>query len=158
MHPESMELMQDFRDRYMAEIGSVLDVGGADVNGSYRDLFPAWGYVTLDHRDSDICVDGYEWPEIGPYDVVISGQCLEHDPRFWLTLQNMTRVLKPGGLLCLIVPSQGHIHGDENMDDCYRFLPDAMPAFAELMGVELLEQSQDGTKWGNVRGIFRKPE
>lgn len=38
------------------------------------------------------------------FDVVMSNATLEHDPRFWLTLAEMRRVLKPGGLLLVGVP------------------------------------------------------
>src|SRR5271166_1615924 len=38
------------------------------------------------------------------FDVVVSNATLEHDPRFWLTLAEMRRVLKPGGLLLIGVP------------------------------------------------------
>lgn len=40
----------------------------------------------------------------GSFDVVVSNATLEHDPRFWLTLSEMRRVLKPGGLLLIGVP------------------------------------------------------
>ncbi len=40
----------------------------------------------------------------GAFDVVVSNATLEHDPRFWLTLAEMRRVLKPGGLLLIGVP------------------------------------------------------
>src|SRR5277367_829530 len=38
------------------------------------------------------------------FDVVVSNATLEHDPRFWLTLAEMQRVLKPGGLVLIGVP------------------------------------------------------
>jgi SAM-dependent methyltransferase len=40
----------------------------------------------------------------GLFDVVVSNATLEHDPRFWLTLAEIQRVLKPGGLLLIGVP------------------------------------------------------
>ena len=38
------------------------------------------------------------------FDVVVSNATLEHDPHFWLTLSEMRRVLKTGGLLVIGVP------------------------------------------------------
>jgi len=38
------------------------------------------------------------------FDVVLSNATLEHDRFFWLTLAEMRRVLKPGGLLVIGVP------------------------------------------------------
>lgn len=40
----------------------------------------------------------------GAFDIVMSNAALEHDPFFWLTLAEMRRVLKPGGLLLIGVP------------------------------------------------------
>ena len=42
------------------------------------------------------------------FDVVLSNATLEHDPRFWLTLGEMKRVLKPDGLLLIGVPGYTH--------------------------------------------------
>ena len=41
------------------------------------------------------------------FDAVLSNSVLEHDPRFWLTLTEMRRVLKPGGLIAIGVPGYG---------------------------------------------------
>lgn len=38
------------------------------------------------------------------FDLVMSNAMLEHDPFFWLSLAEMRRVLKPGGLLIVGVP------------------------------------------------------
>lgn len=156
MHASSFELMRDLRGCIPA--GSrVLDVGGADVNGSYRQLFQDCGYVSLDFARADIVVTGHEWPiDDGAFDAVVSGQTLEHDERFWLTLQNIARVLCPGGHAILIVPSHGHIH--RHPVDCYRFLPDSMRAFARWTGLELLGTRHDpSSHWGDLAGVFRKP-
>ena len=41
------------------------------------------------------------------FDLVLSNAMLEHDPRFWLTLGEAYRVLKPGGWMMLGVPGFG---------------------------------------------------
>ena len=38
------------------------------------------------------------------FDLVLCSATLEHDKRFWLTVGEMKRVLKPGGLLIISVP------------------------------------------------------
>jgi SAM-dependent methyltransferase len=40
----------------------------------------------------------------GHFDVVASNAMLEHDRRFWLSVDEMRRVLRPGGLLFIGVP------------------------------------------------------
>ena len=169
MHPESFHLMKRIIDKHLPDTSHrrVLDVGGADVNGSYRPIFDeSVQYETLDRKDASIIVQGYDWPDIGDFDVVISGQTLEHDPKFWLTVKNMSSVTKPGGLIVVIVPSAGPVH--RHPVDCYRFLPDSMPVFAEIMEAQLLEVLRDPkrvkwgravrpNKWDDVAGVFSKP-
>ena len=40
----------------------------------------------------------------GRFDAVVCNSVLEHDPRFWLTLAEIRRVARPGGLVVLGVP------------------------------------------------------
>ncbi len=53
------------------------------------------------------------------FDLVVSNSTLEHDRRFWLTLAEARRVLKPGGLLLLGVPGFG---GGAGWARCKRLL------------------------------------
>lgn len=159
MHQSSFNLMCRLIKDYAVPLSGkrVLDVGGVDLNGSYKSIFKDAEYLSLDrHEGVDIQVDGYEWPDdLDPFDIVISGQTLEHDPHFWLTAQNMSRVTKPGGLLVIIVPSKGPVH--QYPLDCYRFLPDSMQVLADIMKVRLMETYWDqDSHWGDLAGVFVK--
>ena len=93
----------------------------------------------------DIVVeDIYNWFEIEDeeYDVIISGQFFEHLPYFWLTMNQIERVLKPGGHVCIISPSVGNEHGD--MEDCYRFYKSGFKSLSEYVGLEVLHLSNQG--------------
>jgi SAM-dependent methyltransferase len=46
------------------------------------------------------------------FDLVLCSATLEHDKRFWLSVEEMRRVLKPGGLLIISVP--GYVKDREN--------------------------------------------
>jgi SAM-dependent methyltransferase len=138
----------------------VLDVGGADVNGSYRDIFNAdnivyWG-ADLE-RGPGISVqldDPYRIPlEDASVDIVISGQMLEHCEFFWLSFCEMMRVVKPDGYLFLIAPSAGGIH--RHPVDCYRFHPDAYCALAKYANCKLVDiwHDQRGA-WRDLVGVF----
>ena len=163
MHETSMQRMGKFRKSYVLAGQSVLDVGGADVNGSYRKLFQDCDYKTLDLEGADIIVDGWDWPiDNDQFDVVISGQMLEHDKFFWLTLKNIARVLKPGGVVCLIAPMAWRVH--RYPVDCWRFQPDASASFAEWMGMELVETEvmvvgaeKSGGKKRDLVTVLRNP-
>jgi SAM-dependent methyltransferase len=138
MHASSYQLM----GRFLETIGpddKVLDVGSYAVQGqTYRDLVRPGNYTGLDVTEGpnvDIVVkDPYSWAEIPvwTYDVVISGQALEHVEFPWLTVQEMNRALKPGGRVCIIAPSAGKEH--RYPLDCYRYYPDGLAALAKWAG------------------------
>jgi len=154
MHLSSLEKMQDFRQAFLdgreAENLTVYDLGSQDVNGSYRQIFneKAWSYIGLDMeegRNVDIVLrNPYDWKEIpaNSGDVLISGQAFEHIRFFWLTMLEIRRVLKPGGLCCIIAPSGGHEH--RYPVDCWRFYPDGFEALAAFAGLEVRKIS---TQW-----------
>lgn len=168
MHPSSMENMYKCYQRYQVsnEIGespiSVLDIGGADVNGSYREIFsaPRFTYQSADTdhtSNSDIHLpDNYHIPiESESYDIVLSGQTLEHCEFFWLLFEEMMRVLKPSGLLFLIVPSAGPIH--RFPVDCYRFYPDFLTSMAKYSKCYLIDNWIDQRgPWKDLTGVFSK--
>ena len=126
----------------------VLEVGSRDINGSYRPIFDdervVAQYVGIDVTDGpgvNFVVEPHHWSfKIGYFDVIICGQTLEHDPKFWLTLEQIRNSAKPGTLACIIAPGCGPQH---NPPDYYRFLPHAPKVWAELLGAELLESWWD---------------
>ena len=156
MHQSSRDNMLAFRKKYLEsrqnEPLSILDLGSLDVNGSYRGYFEVspWTYRGIDMaagKNVDIVLqDPYDWREIrsGSADVVVSGQAFEHIEFFWLTMLEIARVLKPGGVCCLIAPSGGPEH--RYPVDCWRFYPDGFAALARFASLDVLEvSSQDGT-------------
>lgn len=167
MHPTSLENMRKCWDRYVrgTELETqdelkVLDVGGADVNGSYRDIFnaPNVKYLGADLKEAPgvavVMNDPYRIPlEDGSVDLVISGQMLEHCEFFWLSFGEMMRVLKRDGYLFLIAPSSGGIH--RHPVDCYRFHPDAYHALAKYTDCKVVDvwHDQRGT-WRDLVGVF----
>jgi len=148
MHQSSILRMKWFVDHYTSKIPKskvkVLDVGSYDVNGSYKPLFveKQYLYTGLDMEEGpnvDIVLNNpYDWSaiETDSFDVVISGQAFEHIEFFWITMSEMTRVLKKDGLLCLIVPNGFSEH--RYPVDCYRFFTDGMVALSRYVSLETL--------------------
>ena len=95
MHKSSYETMSYFARKYVfnpTHTQNVLDVGSFEINGSYKSIFSDYNckYTGLDFQDGpnvDLVVDDpYSWKEINneSFDIVISGQALEHCEFFWL--------------------------------------------------------------------------
>ena len=119
MHESSLARMRDVIGTHLKDrrgiATRILDVGSLDVNGTYRHLFdePEWDYVGLDMVPGpgvDVVVRRpYRWREIrsSSFDVVVSGQAFEHIEFPWMTILEVVRVLRPGGIVVLVVPSSG---------------------------------------------------
>jgi SAM-dependent methyltransferase len=139
----------------------VIDLGAADVNGSYRALFPARahfrGFDLAEGPGVDVVLeDPYHLPiESSSVDVILSGQMMEHCPFFWKVFEEIARVLEEGGLAFVIVPSGGPIH--RYPVDCYRFYPDSFVAMAEWAGLRLVDSWMDDRgPWSDLVGVFQK--
>lgn len=161
----SMRTMQGLRDKYLASSSahmSILDVGSYNVNGCYKEYFssPGYTYHGLDIEagpNVDIVVaEHYNWGINEVYDVVISGQCLEHVEYPWLTMEQIAKAMKPGGLHFNIVPSTGPVH--RFPIDTYRYHPDGMNALCKWAGLEVVEiTSRADSIWFNTVVVARKP-
>jgi len=113
----------------------VLDIGGKDVNGSLRVFFERLGmkYICVDiesHTSVDVVVKpGDKLPfNNGSIDLIVSTSCFEHDPCFWITFKEMTRITKLGGFIYVNAPTNGpyHCHPGDN----WRFYSDAGQALS----------------------------
>jgi SAM-dependent methyltransferase len=176
MHQSSMENMQAFRDKYLSrktnESLLIFDLGSLDVNGSYKEIFniDKWRYVGSDlagGKNVDVVLKNpYKWQEVrsNSIDVFISGQAFEHIEFFWLTMLEVSRVLKPGGICCLIAPSGGFEH--RYPVDCWRFYPDGFSALARFASLSVLETyaqkedkeyEDDSNLWRDSVLIAQKP-
>lgn len=171
MHASSMENMTRCFRRYIGAQQlsrsnnlKVLDIGGANVNGSYRDIIEGHDlqYLAADIADGDgvdiHMVDPYKIP-LGDssIDIVISGQAFEHVEFFWLLFEEIVRVVKDEGFIFLIAPSSGAIH--RHPVDCYRFYPDSYYALAKYTRIHAIEVLHDRRgPWEDLVGVFSKKE
>jgi SAM-dependent methyltransferase len=169
MHASSIENMYLCYDRFISgsifesksEV-SVLDVGGSDYNGSYREVFSheRFSYTAADisegHGVQLVIQDPYRLPiDDRSIDIVISGQMLEHCEFFWLAFGEMVRVLRPGGFIFLIAPSAGPEH--RYPVDCYRFYPDAFRALARHANCAVVDIWRDDRgPWQDLVGVFSR--
>ncbi len=169
--------MSAFRDKYLSEKEGesllILDLGSQNIGGSYRDFFSTknWVYKGVDLVPGDnvdiVLANPYHWLELASQsaDVLVSGQAFEHIEFFWLTMEEIARVLKPGGLCCIVAPSSGPEH--RYPVDCWRFYPDGFHALAKHVGFEVQDvftcwnedrYSDGSNQWKDTVLIAKKPD
>lgn len=106
-------------NRAQIQNGRVLEIGSYDVNGSVRGLFNQYdlaqyiGCDLLDGPGVDVVSPGHllAYPD-DAFDLTVSAECFEHDPSWSMTLTNMIRMTRPGGLVIFTCASVGRVeHG-----------------------------------------------
>jgi SAM-dependent methyltransferase len=142
----SAEISGDaFAEVYGGPGKTVVDIGGRDENGSLRKLFEQRGmkYICVDMQADpsvDIVVSpGDKMPfENGSVDLIVSTSCFEHDPCFWMTFKEMTRIVKYDGFIYVNAPATGSYHCYPG--DNWRFYSDAGQALAYWSGLQVVNE------------------
>jgi SAM-dependent methyltransferase len=131
MHAEARRWMDYMLQGLPYGGGTILDVGSRDINGSYRELVERIGYkyIGLDiefGQNVDIVLtDPYRYPfEDNTLDAAICGNSLHNIISPNLTIEEMARVIKPGGLLAIVTVWKLGLN--EYPKDYWRFLPDGL--------------------------------
>lgn len=113
--------------------GLVLDVGGGRDASHDASWGPNARRIRLDvaalHRP-DVVGDAARLPvRDGSVDAVAMVEVLEHVPRPWVVVDEVWRVLRPGGVLVGSAPLVWPIHGDP--DDYFRFTGSGLAVLLE---------------------------
>lgn len=170
MHDTAYEHGRLFFQLYgFPTLRTVVELGSQDVNGALRDhASQDTHYIGLDvmpAKGVDLVIDPERPLPLTSEcaDAVVTSSAFEHDTCFWDTFLELIRILRPGGLLYVNVPSNGEFH--RYPLDCWRFYPDAgiaLTRYAARRGidVELLESFiglPKAERWGDFVAVFRKP-
>lgn len=135
MHDASFQMLKYFTARYAMPWFrkeqrrlTVADVGAYDVNGTFRDLFApeCFTYTGLDVQTGpnvDRVVEHYNFGQ-ELFDIVISGNTVEHVEDMYRWKEEFVRICKPGGLVCITAPHSFPEH--KYPIDCWRIFPDGM--------------------------------
>jgi SAM-dependent methyltransferase len=161
MHEGTVALIRAFVEGYMTGHrgmpARVLHIGDEGL-GAIHEIFgdPHWTLTTAgQYPTGDLTLKlqrSYQWSELkaNQFDVVTSSQALEHFDYPWVTMLEMARVLRPGGLVCIVASSDRREHLPPI--DCWRFNTDGLIALVEWAGLESLElkveRSGDSTGQG----------
>src|SRR5262249_22054875 len=112
MHLNSQLLFDQYIKRFLLSGSKVLEIGPDSIPSTYatRAGVRCASWDTADLRgsayDSQLTIvfdNQYDFPlDSESYDIIISGQVLEHVKSFWKWLPELRRILKTGGLLIII--------------------------------------------------------
>ena len=143
MHTNSKLLFRKHALPHFAPGMRVLEIGPDAAPSGYRQLVtaPVAAWDTADFpRDfptTYTLADEYRFPiESDAYDLVLSGQVIEHVRKVWVWVKEVARVCKPGGLVVTINPVSWPYH--EAPIDCWRIYPEGMRALYDEAGLEVL--------------------
>lgn len=104
-------------------LGKVLEIGSLNINGTARDYFKADSWIGIDMvagKDVDKVMNAHdiwlesEWRD--NFDAIVCMNTLEHDDKFWITLEQINKVLKKGGYFIFAQPTIEfpiHSHPDD---------------------------------------------
>lgn len=107
-HPSQIYFCQNVKKQFPNHFKnvSVLDIGSLDINGNNRYLFENYTYVGVD-PNVDVVSRGHLYKSDQLFDVVISTECFEHDEYYDLTIKNMYKLLKSGGIFLFTCAAPG---------------------------------------------------
>lgn len=174
MHLSSYKTTLKFLDLYNIKKNIVLEVGSKDVGDSntasnFRSHIKKEDkYIGIDltaGKNVDIIQkDPYLIPiDDKSIDIVLSTSVFEHCEFFWLTTNEIFRVLKDDGLFYFNAPSNGAFH--KYPVDCYRFYPDSANAikkwgirsgYKDLICLESFTLKKSGSIWNDYNAVFLK--
>lgn len=113
MHQQQVDFIESVLDKYPNYKSNVniIDVGSCDINGNNRKFFvEPYQYTGLDvaiGKNVDIVAYVHEYETEEKYDVVISGEMLEHDKYYKQSIPKMVDLTKSGGIMIMTCASTG---------------------------------------------------
>jgi SAM-dependent methyltransferase len=148
MHENSKRMFARHALALFAGAPRVLEIGPDALPGTYRALVAqthgeravaAWHTIDLPSRPGMTYAarSEYEFPIAdGVYDIVLSGQVLEHVRKPWRWLPELARVCRRGGHVLTISPVDWPYH--EAPVDCWRAYPEGLRALYEEAGLDVV--------------------
>ena len=147
MHANSQLLFKKYAVPFFRANQTVLEIGPDAIPSAYRDSVRESGlrWETLEIRRVDrptplhtvnhVAEHEYSFPlRDDAYDVVLSGQVIEHVRKIWTWYRELARVCRPGGLVITICPVTWPYH--EDPVDCWHIYPEGMKALCEEAGLQ----------------------
>ncbi len=151
MHLNSELLFRKYALPYFLPNLKVLEIGPAGFPSAYQKIVgdDSITWHTIDFSDTTFienAVDqltyrissAYDFPvEENKYDIILSGQVIEHVQHIWHWVKELKRVTKVGGRIVTINPVSWPYH--EAPLDCWRIFPEGIKAIAEINELKVKE-------------------
>ena len=147
MHENSLLLFRKYGARPFCSQPRVLEIGPTlpssyqrIVNERVNERVASWDTIDIRERPglTYVAEDEYRFAIADEsYDVVLSGQVLEHVRKIWIWIKEVARVAKRGGLVITINPVSWPYH--EAPYDCWRAYPEGMRALYDEANPEVRE-------------------
>lgn len=151
MHLNSELLFSKYAAPFFSKDKAVLEIGPNGYPSYYKKLLKI---PDIEWHTLDIGVENIEGGDKNPlhitssseynypipaekFDVVVSGQVMEHVKKIWIWMDELKRITKPGGVIILIVPVSWTYHAAPV--DCWRIYPEGMKAIVEDKGLEVID-------------------
>jgi SAM-dependent methyltransferase len=143
MHQNSIDLFKKYALEYFEENMKVLEIGPNKIPSDYRKIVPEknieWDTIDIIKKKelTYISLDEYTFPiESNYYNIVLSGQVIEHVRKPWIWIKELSRVCKKGGFIITINPVSWPYHKEPY--DCWRIYPEGMKALYNSAGIKLI--------------------
>lgn len=156
MHRNSRLIFERYARPHFRSHTKVLEIGPTGSPSMYQQIIDD---ATITWETLDIC-DGpkltypntpaYAFPiPDDTYDIVLSGQVLEHVPKVWVWIGELARICRPGGHVITINPVSWPYH--RAPVDCWRAFPDGMRALYEHAGLEVETSTFESIEGEGIR-------
>ncbi|SDG95214.1 class I SAM-dependent methyltransferase [Klenkia brasiliensis] len=117
MHAEAMGWLTE-QAATLTDVDTVIDLGGRNINGTPRGLWPAADYTVIDLHPGpgvDVVADCRDWAPDDKVDLVVCAEVLEHTDDVPGVLEAAAGWLRQGGTLLVTAaaePRAPHSHHD----------------------------------------------
>lgn len=101
MHVEALIWGRKIVDALDLDPKFVLDLGGRDNNGTFRDFFPSASFMVVDVEpgpDVNVVADAAEYEPLKIYSVALCTEVFEHTSKWPQIIRTMSKALLPSGV------------------------------------------------------------
>jgi SAM-dependent methyltransferase len=159
MHINSMLLFKNYAKGYFREKMMILEIGPDTYPSTYQEIAEiqdiTWNTLDISPKNhlTYVSEGEYKFPiPDNSFDIVLSGQVIEHVKKPWVWLKEVARVCKVDGYVITIGPVSWPYH--EAPCDCWRIYPEGMKALYEEAGLHVEVCAMEAYERSNMMKII----